>query len=113
MPCSGSLTLSSSGVHLRPKSNVSSHKKSIEEVKFLGVRGVRKHRKIKVNHQMDDVISLDSSSQATIFKQKDCVKKLARNANVALTLVATGNCAAIYDAKSPVLKAIKGSNKII
>ena len=52
---------------------MSNHKKSIGEVKFSGVHGVRKHPKIKVDHQIDDVIFLDSALQVNIFKQKDCV----------------------------------------
>ena len=39
-----------SGVHLRPKGNVSNHKKRVGKEKFAGVHGVRKHPKIKVNH---------------------------------------------------------------
>ena len=64
-----------SGFHLKPKDNVSNCKKSVEKAKFAGVNGVRKHPKIKVNHQMDDVILLDSASQVNIFKQKDCAEK--------------------------------------
>ena len=72
---SGARTLGWSRAHLRPKGNVSNHKKSVREVKFAGVHGFRKHPEIKVNHQMDDVISLCSASQVTIFKQKHCVEK--------------------------------------
>ena len=44
------LECSWSGVHLRPKGNVSNHKKRVGKEKFAGVHGVRKHPKIKVNH---------------------------------------------------------------
>ena len=86
----------------------------MEEAKFTGVHGVLKHPKIKVNHQIDDVILLDVASQVTIFKQKDCVEIfVSRKANILFILVATGNHAASYDEKSPASKAIMCSKKII
>ena len=76
VPCSRDHTFSWSGVRLRPKDNVSNYKKTRRKAKFAGVHGVREHPKIKVSHQMDDVILLDSASHTTIFKQKDCVEKI-------------------------------------
>ena len=77
------------------------------------MHGVRTHPNIKVNHQIHDVISLDSVSQVTIFKQKNCVEIfLSRKANISFSLVATGNCASSHDAKSPALKAIACSSKL-
>ena len=65
---SGSHTLSWSGSHSRPKGSVSSYEKHDPKVKFTGVHGVSKQPKIKVNRQMDDVISLGSACQATVLK---------------------------------------------
>ena len=65
-----------SRVNLRHKSNVSSCEKQKPKSKLTGVCGVAKQTKIKVNHQMNDVILLDSVSQVTIFKQKHCVNKM-------------------------------------
>ena len=59
------------GVHLRPKNSASSHKNDISKVKCSGMHEVTKKTKIKVNHQMDDLISLHSASQANKLKQKD------------------------------------------
>ena len=78
------------------------------------MHGDQKYPKIKVKHQMDDAISLDSTSQATIFKQKDCVeKKLSRKAKFSFTLGATGNHVASHDAKSPASKTITFSTRIL
>ena len=63
------------GVHLRPNGNVSKHMAQVKKEKFTGVCGVQNCPKIKFNHQTNDVVSLDSSSQVNIFKQKDCVDK--------------------------------------
>ena len=38
------------------------------------MHGAKNLPKIRVNHQMNDVILLDSASQVTIFKQKDYVE---------------------------------------
>ena len=73
---SGDQALSSSGAHLRPKGNVSSHENHESKVNFTGVRRVAKKTKIKVNHQMSDLILSDSSSKATIFKQKYCIDRM-------------------------------------
>ena len=48
----------------------------IKKEKFTGAYGVQNRPKTKVNHQMNDAISLDSVSQVTIFNQKDCVDKI-------------------------------------
>ena len=69
-------TFGCSRVHLRPKGSASSHKKHKTKEKFTRVRRVEKQPKIKVNHQMSDVILLDSVLQATIFKQKYFVDKM-------------------------------------
>ena len=58
LPCSGAHTLGWSRVHSRPKGSVSNVNKCIENAKFAGVHGVRKHPKIKVNHQIYDPILL-------------------------------------------------------
>ena len=113
-PCSRDHMFGWSRSHLRPKGNSSSHKKLMEKSKFPGVYGIEKQPKIKVNHQMDDVIFLDSASQVTIFKQKDCIDKfLFRKANIVFILVATENHVAIYDVKSTASKAITSSTKIL
>ena len=54
--------------HLRPKGNVSSHKKHKSKVKLTAVHGVAKQQKIEVDYQMKDATSLDSASIVTIFK---------------------------------------------
>ena len=77
------------------------------------VHGVRKYPKINVSYQMDDAILLDSAQQLNIFKQKDYVENiLSRKVNIAFSLVAMGNHASSYDAKSPVLNAIMCWTKI-
>ena len=68
VPCSGAHTLDWSGVHLRPNGNVSKCTTQIKKAKFTGVHGVQNPQKMKVNHQMNDLIFLDSTSQVTIFK---------------------------------------------
>ena len=92
---------------------MSSHKKLIEEVKFAGVHGVRKYPKIKIDHQMDNVIFLDSALQVNVLKQKDGAEKISRKASIALNLVATGNHAASNYVKSPTSTAITFSTKIL
>ena len=73
---SGAHTLCWSGSHLRPKGSASSHVQHKTKLKFSVVDRVAKKPKIKVNHQMNDVIFLDSTSQAIIFKKKDHVDKM-------------------------------------
>ena len=74
-PCSGAHTLGLSRFNLRRKRKVSKHKKRVGKVKLVGVYGVRKHPKIKVNRKMDDESLLDIILQVTVFKKNDCVEK--------------------------------------
>ena len=106
VPWSGAHTFGWSDAHLRPRGNVSNCKKHIGDVKFSGARGVRKQPKIKVNHQMDDVISLDSASHVTIFKQKDHVKNISKDKHWIYSSGEGGSCSKLVCK----ISGIKGDN---
>ena len=76
MSHSGAHAFGWSRFHLWPKGDVSSFNEHKSKSKFAGVHEISNQPKIRVNHQMEDVILLDSVSQSTIFKQKDCVDNI-------------------------------------